>query len=175
MSPPPSPYRIRPARGAELPDLQRIEEQAGEVWGAALGRSAIPFGVSPLAALDLCRVEGTLWVAADADDRPVGFLAAGDLDGVLYIHELNVAPKHQQRGLGTALLLAAIDHARFLFHPAVALTTDGHISFNAPFYARHGFVTLRPEDLSPGLKAKLASEAERGHDPARRVAMAKRL
>lgn len=168
-------YRIRPARETELPALQTIEESAGEVWGAALGRSAIPFGVMPLAALDLCRVEGTLWVAADGDDRPVGFLAAGDLDGALFIHELNVASEHQRRGLGAALLRAAIDHARWRFHPAVALTTDRYIPFNAPFYARHGFVLLRPEDLSPGLKAKLASEAERGHDPARRVAMAKRL
>jgi GNAT superfamily N-acetyltransferase len=168
-------YALRLAREAELPDLQRIEEEAGEVWGAALGRSALPYGVMPLAALDLCRVEGTLWVAADGSDRPVGFLAAGDLDGALFIHELNVAPEHQRRGLGAALLLAAIDHARWRFHPAVALTTDRHIPFNAPFYARHGFVALRPEDLSLGLRAKLASEAARGMDPTRRVAMAKRL
>jgi GNAT superfamily N-acetyltransferase len=168
-------YAIRPARETELPALQDIEDRASEVWEAAAGQSAAVYGATPLAALDLCRAEGTLWVATDEDDRPVGFLAAGDLDGALFIHELNVEPEHQKRGLGTALLLVAIDHARWRFHPAVALTTDRHISFNAPFYARHGFVALRPADLSPGLKAKLAREAERGLDPARRVAMAKRL
>jgi hypothetical protein len=66
-------YALRLAREAELPDLQRIEEEAGEVWGAALGRSALPYGVMPLAALDLCRAEGTLWVAADGSDRPSAF------------------------------------------------------------------------------------------------------
>ena len=48
-------------------------------------------------------------------------------------------------------------------------------AFVPPGGTPDGFVALRPEDLSPGLKAKLAREAERGLDPARRVAMAKRL
>ena len=72
-------------------------------------------------------------------------------------------------------MAAAIDHARWAFHPAVVLTTYRDVPWNKPFYARHGFVELRRDALPAGLAAKLQAEAARGHDPARRCAMAKVL
>ncbi len=171
----PDGYRVRPSRAAELDRLPEVERQADAVYFAALGIEDPKLPPLDLAVFDLCHAAGTLWVAADRGDEPVGFAAATDLDGALFVIEMDVVPAHQGRGLGRALIEAAIDHARWAFYPAVALTTDRYIPFNAPFYARLGFVELRREDLSPGLRAVLAREAAVGFDPARRIAMAKRL
>ena len=169
------PYRIRPARAAELARVQGIEVAADATYFSALGIADPHMAPLSLAALEASRAAGTLWVAADAADEPVGFLAARDLDGALYLVELNVLPEHQGRGLGRALMEAALDHARWAFYPAAVLTTDRHIPFNAPFYSRLGFVELRREDLPAGLKAVLDREDAAGLDTSRRVAMAKRL
>ena len=47
--------------------------------------------------------------------------------------------------------------------------------WNAPFYARAGFRTLAPGELSPGLAAGVRDEAARGLDPAQRVVMRRDL
>ena len=171
----PAALRIRPATESDLHALAAVERSAAVLFrGIGLDWIAESPAMD-LAVLDLCRAAGTLWIAPDHDDRPTGFLAATDLDGAFFILELSVAAEHQGRGLGRALLHAALDQARWRYYGAAALTTYRDVPWNAPFYARHGFVALREFDLSPGLKAKLADEARHGHDPDRRVAMAKVL
>lgn len=168
-------YTIRPAREADVPLLPAVERSAArllaerEPGGASLG------SVVPTEALDLCRAAGTLWIAADREDAPVGFLAAGDLDGTFHVHELSVAREHQRRGLGRSLTATAIDFAKWAFYPAVTLTTDRDLPWNKPFYATLGFVELDGARLPPGLAARIAHEIASGHDPARRCAMAKVL
>lgn len=172
---PPAGYAIRPAREADVPLLPAVEASAATLLvEVGLGRAGAGATMPP-DALDLCRQAGTLWVAVDGTDAPVGFLAAGDLDGHLHVHELSVAAAHQRRGLGAALMAAAIDFGRWAFVPAVTLTTDRHLPWNKPFYARLGFVELRRDGLPPGLAQVLAGEAAAGVDPARRCAMAKVL
>lgn len=169
-------YAIRLAREADVPLLPAVEASAATLFeGVEIGFRGGDFGTTPPGALDLCRASGTLWVAVDRDDAPVGFLAAGELDGFLYVHELSVAAEHQRRGLGAALMAAAVDFGRWAYIPAVTLTTDRYVPWNKPFYARLGFVELQREGLPPGHAALLASQVARGHDPARRCAMAKVL
>jgi len=130
-----------------------------------------PMDVGVLAVL---AAAGALWIAEQGTE-PAGFIALTELDGAPFVLELSVARPHQGLGLGGALLAAAVDHARWTFQPAIALTTYRDVPWNKPFYARRGFVELRTDALGPGLAAKLAAEAARGHDPARRCAMAKVL
>ncbi|WP_349370931.1 GNAT family N-acetyltransferase [Salinarimonas sp.] len=168
-------YAVRPAREADVPLLPAVEASASTLFRSIDIGYRGDWSTTPPGALDLCRVSGTLWVAADRDDAPVGFLAAGELDGFLYVHELSVAAEHQRRGLGAALMAAAVDFGRWAYIPAVTLTTDRYVPWNKPFYARLGFVELQREGLPPGLAQMLAKQEARGHDPARRCAMAKVL
>jgi len=114
---------------------------------------------------------GTTWVAADEADRPVGFAACGVKPDGLVVYQLSVMRAAQKRGLGSALMRAAIDWARAEGQPRVMLTTFIDVIFNAPFYRGLGFVALEQADLPPSLAHMLAHEADQGHDPAKRVAM----
>ena len=174
-APVPDGYRIRPATEADLPSLDAIRTSLASGPAGSTEPHEGAGTMLPLAVLDLCRAAGTLWSATDARGDPVGFLAASDLDGSLCVLDLHVMRGHRRRGLGSALLRVAIDHARWAFYPALSLITDRSLPWGGPFCARFGFVALRSDALSPGLGAKLAAEIARGHDPARRCAMAKRL
>ena len=96
-------------------------------------------------------------------------------DGTLFLADLHVRSDMQKRGAGRMLLRRVVDHGRWAFFPAVTLLTDRFVPWNAPFYAADGFVMLDAARLPPQLSEKRASDLARGHDPARRVAMAKRL
>lgn len=171
----PTGYRLRDAREDDLPCLTAIERSAATVLvGVDTGYTGED-ATLPLAISDLCRAAGTLWVAVEAGDAPIGFLAATEIDSSLFILELSVAREHQCRGLGRALLEKAISHARWAYLPAVSLITDREIPWNRPFYARSGFVTLDSARVSPGLRAKLEAEIASGHDADRRCVMAKLL
>jgi GNAT superfamily N-acetyltransferase len=80
------------------------------------------------------QVKNDLWVA-EIDECPAAFMAiAGD-----FIDQLFVAPEHQRRGLGAALLA----HARGLSPSGLRLFT---FQFNAnarAFYEKNGFVVAR--------------------------------
>jgi hypothetical protein len=58
---------------------------------------------------------------------------------------------------------------------AVSLTTDRTLRWNAPFYARLGFVLLKDAAVPPDLQARLDSQVAAGFDPAQRCAMMIRL
>ena len=48
---------------------------------------------------------------------------------------------------------------------SITLTTFRHLAWNAPFYARNGFVCLGDEELTPGLRQRLRTETGLGFDP----------
>lgn len=168
-------YRIRDAGEADLTHLAAVERSAAGLFVEMDNGFRGEDTTLPLAVLDLCRAAGTLWIAADREDAPVGFLAATEIDSSLFVLEMSVACEHQRRGLGRALLEKAIDHARWAHLPAVSLTTDREIPWNRPFHASLGFVTLDSDRASPGLRARREAEIAAGHDPARRCIMAKLL
>jgi ribosomal protein S18 acetylase RimI-like enzyme len=83
---------------------------------------------------EVVQVKNDLWVA-EVDGRPAAFMAiAGD-----FIDQLYVAPEHQRRGLGTAL----IAHARVLSPTGLRLFTFQINANGRSFYERHGFVVAR--------------------------------
>ncbi|GGX31312.1 GNAT family N-acetyltransferase [Streptomyces lomondensis] len=165
------PLRIRPAAPAELPALQDIERAAGALF-RDLGMPEIADDEPPgLDVLERYRGAGRCWVATEAGDRPIAYLVAEPVDGALHIEQVSVHPRAARQGVGRALLAYAAGRAREEGLTALTLTTFAEVPWNAPYYARLGFRTLDERDLTPGLRAIRAREAQHGLDRRPRVCM----
>ncbi len=162
---------IRLARPDELDDLAMVELDAT----VSLVEAGVSFPGGPSATprplLEGALGEGLLYVATGAEGRPVGFLAAHERDGGLYVGEIDVVRRCQRRGIGRALMNRAIGEARDRRLWGAMLTTDRFVSFNAPFYASLGFREVAGEAVPPGLARVLAVERAAEHQAARRVGM----
>ncbi|MFB4282086.1 MULTISPECIES: GNAT family N-acetyltransferase [unclassified Nonomuraea] len=154
---------VRWAEAGELPGLVSIElaadrlfEQVGIVFPP--GTTMIEEVDDPSAVL----VEGT---------PPAGFALIGWVDGNLHLDQLAVHPGSMRQGIGGRLVTAVIDHARAAGAPAVTLTTYRDVSWNAPWYARHGFSVMPEAEWGPELRALVEHERELGIEVAPRVVM----
>ncbi|WP_326606392.1 GNAT family N-acetyltransferase [Streptomyces sp. NBC_01799] len=167
--------RIRPARRSDLPLLQEIERAAGEPFRTLAMSAVADDDPPPLDLLDEYRRAGRAWVAADADDRPVGYLIADPVDGAAHVEQVSVHPSAARRGVGSTL----IDHLALWASEqrleALTLTTFSHVPWNAPYYTRLGFRTLTEAELTDGLRKIRAEEAEHGLDRWPRVCMRREL
>lgn len=154
---------IRPARKDEIETLCRIERSAAQAFRLVEALSWISTGEVQSAErhLDFIRA-GTNWLAADADDQPVGFLSAEIAGQELHIAEISVDHLYQGFGIGRRLIRHAVDEAAARGLAAVTLTTFRTIPWNCPFYERLGFRTLDEAELSPRLTAVLDEEAGQG-------------
>ena len=166
---------IRPGRSDELDALAVVEIDASDAF-AALGL-VLPdaTAATPRPLMEATLAEGLLFVAADAADRPIGFVACHAREGWLYVGEIDVLRAFQRRGIGRRLLAAALDAGRSRGLSGAMLTTFRDVPFNGPFYASVGFRTLEGDECPAWLAAVLAGEITAGHDPARRVGMALRF
>jgi len=81
-----------------------------------------------------------LVLAAYDSDRLIGILrAAGDGETIVFIQDLLVAPEHQRKGVGTALLQGLF--SRFPSVRQIQLTADDNPGLDA-FYRSQGFRRL---------------------------------
>lgn len=108
-----------------------------------------------------------LVLVAEVDERLVGFAACQACADALHLWELAVRHDVQRRGLGRALLGAALDLARTRGLPAVTLSTFREIPWNAPFYRTLGFREV--EALNERLSVIRLREELLGLPGARRV------
>jgi ribosomal protein S18 acetylase RimI-like enzyme len=153
---------IRPASPADAAALVTVEASAGALFRSLPDLAWIadePLG-APEDFLPLIGA-GTVWVA-EADGAVVGELRAEVWGRALHVLELAVAKDFQQRGIGRRLLDAARDEARGRGLPALTLTTFRHVAWNAPFYARYGFVELAGDAIDARLAQTLRAEEARG-------------
>ena len=163
---------IRPALAEDAEALPAIEQSAGEAF------RAIP-ELAWLADGDNVSVErhraliagGACSVAADEEDRLVGFLSAGIEGDTLHIWELDVRLDRQGRGIGRALLERAIADARRRGLAGVTLTTFRAVAWNAPFYRKFGFRILEGAAIDGRLAGLLGDEAKHGMSSDQRCAM----
>lgn len=162
-------YTIRAAREDELEKLPPIELAAALLHAASFDGAAL-LPATAVAELERARARGQLLVAADADG-PVGFLILAPLDDDLYLEEVDVHPAHGRRGVGRALVEAAIAQARAAGARQLVLSTKRDLAFNGPFYASVGFRALGDDELWPRLREMRAAEAARGLPIERRVFM----
>lgn len=163
-------FSIRPGHAGDFAGLQRIEIDAFETLFAAGG----VHGEASCSADDELQHyidAGLLMVAVDERDRPIGYVGAIFEDVWLHVAEIDVARAWQRRGVGRALMKAALDAGRARKLQGATLTTDRFAPFNAPFYASLGFLILADDELPDRLRAILVREYAAGFDPARRVAM----
>ncbi len=166
---------IRVARAAEIGELQAIEVAAGKVF-TTVGMDAVA-GDEPLPAAELLgyQRDGRAWVATGDGDRPVGYLIARWVDGVVHVEQVSVHPAAAGRRLGAALVEHVAGWARERGSPALTLTTFAEVAWNAPYYERLGFRRLADAELTPGLVAIRAEEAAHGLDRWPRLAMRRDL
>ncbi len=168
-------YHIRLARDEDLNALPDIECEAAirfAPYGLAEPLSNI---LTSIVSLREGLQADRLWVAADGDDRPVGFARAGVVGENAHLDELDVRPAHGQRGLGTALVETVCDWAKDSGYRAVTLATLRHIPWNAPWYQRLGFRVLEAHELTAALSDLLHEEIQHGLPADQRVAMRRDL
>lgn len=134
---------------------------------------AVSHPSSPIGALKAAQALDNLWVAADTDDLPLGFLFGEAVNGWFHILEISVASPG--KGHGSALIEAVAAAATGLACDRLSLTTDREIAFNGPWYRRRGFVEIAATEAPDWLAEIPSREAETGLDPARRAIMMRRL
>ncbi|GHE14531.1 GNAT family N-acetyltransferase [Klenkia taihuensis] len=157
---------IRRAEDDDLPQLPAIEAAADELF--------VPLGVDDLPPPATAAERARSWRVLVAGRPPVGFAVLEQLDGAVHLEQLSVHPGHGRRGVGGALVEAAVAEARAAGADRLTLCTYADVPWNGPFYARHGFV--EDPDPPPALAALRAHEQELGLDRhGRRTVMVRRL
>ncbi len=162
---------IRLAGPGELPLLQALETAGGELFRQIGMTDIADHAPPPLHVLRTYQRAGRAWVAADADNQPVGYILLKVIDGAAHIEQVTVHPDHQRQGLGRALIEAANHWAAEQSLPALTLSTFREVPWNAPYYANLGFQVLPEDELTPGLLKLRTEETAIGLDPAARVFM----
>lgn len=164
-------YTIRLASAEDLPLLPAIEHEAASRFALYGLDTVMATVVSDAAQFQSAYYAGRLWVAADAQNHPVGFALANVIRGHAHLDELDVLPAHGRRGLGAALVQAVHQWAVQQGFSAITLTTMAQIPWNRPFYERLGYHVVAPDALSEALRALLSAEAAHGLPPKGRVVM----
>lgn len=172
---PDAPWTIVRAVHDDIDALCAIERAAVELFR---GHAAWPFYAAmsiPPDVIDEAIGRGLVWVARLADRTPVGFIwldaeAGGSTIGLA---EIDVLPGHARRGIGSALLEHACAWARSAGYHAVDLGTLADVSWNGPFYARHGFVPV--DKNHPEFAFALERDRDNGFPDGLRVFMRREL
>jgi GNAT superfamily N-acetyltransferase len=126
---------------AALPALERAADSLFE-----------QLGIGPLPGPGTVEEFAAALVVLVAGDPPVGLcridaVGAGGTGGTgAHLEQLSVHPDHGRRGLGRALLRAAIEWARAAGYRELTLATYRDVPWNGPFYASEGFVEIGPAD-----------------------------
>ncbi|AQS86491.1 hypothetical protein A0U92_12970 [Acetobacter aceti] len=165
-------FSIRKARHADaalLPDIERSAAQAfRNIPSLAWIADDEPISEKRHEA---CIAAETCWVAVDETGNPVAFLSTRREGVRMHIMEMSVVECMQGNGIGAALLETLAVWAEKNHLTAITLTTFCDVPWNAPFYARKGFVVLAGNELDNGLKAILEEESRHGFLHGSRCAM----
>ena len=92
--------------------------------------------------------EARLLVAVDDRDQAIGFALLARHGDRAHLQELDVDPDHKGRGLGRELVAACVAWANRHGLTTLTLTTFRDVPFNAPYYARIGFVPFADTDYT---------------------------
>ncbi len=155
-------YRIEAAVAVHIPFLNGIERAAATLFPADSIPDFVLSDSVPETVLAEAMRENALWVALDGGSVPVGYGFVQFIDGVALLAQLDVHPDHGRKGLGTALVVKLAEVACQRGATALYLTTFTHAPWNAPFYARLGFVALAETEQPFILRDILSEERNRG-------------
>ncbi len=152
---PPTPYVVRPVAPRDLRHLAAVEDAGGVLftglWGDLDGDALVAPAPSGGSRADQ---PGFLLVAAAPGEVPVGFVHVLEIEGEWHLEQVAVRPEEGRRGIGTALVLAAMEEARWRGADRLSLCTYRDVAWNGPFYARLGFTEVaRPRPWQQELRA----------------------
>ena len=166
---------IKRADASQVEALCAIERKALQLFRGHPAWSSYAAMPIPPDLLHRAVSRGLVWVAVNADKAPVGFvwLDTDVSDGGIGIAEIDVLPEYGQCGIGAALLEYAVEWARAAGYRRVDLGTLSDVPWNAPFYAKHGFVTVDKSD--PMFASARARDRENGFPDELRVFMNRTL
>jgi 4-diphosphocytidyl-2-C-methyl-D-erythritol kinase len=167
-------FLVREPKADDLPGLHALEARAAKLF-ARHGFPEVAETPSPRDDFAGFVSSNTAVVAADGDGRLLGFAVAGEIGGIYWLKELSVEPDVMRRGIGTALLNAIIERAGWAFHTAIGLSTFRDVPFNAPFYARRGFLAVDPDAVPEAIRRQFEREVPAGAEIGDRVLMIRKL
>jgi GNAT superfamily N-acetyltransferase len=151
-------HAVRPARARDLPLIAPIEDSGVPMFEAVLGDLAGDVLASPArSGKDRAAEPGFLLVAGDP---AIGFAHVVHMESHAHLDQISVHPDHGRRGVGTALLEAAAERAALKGHGALTLTTYADLPWNAPFYARNGFVEVAEDEPMTGAQLAISEKEE---------------
>jgi len=126
---------IVPATPGDAPAVTECVRAAYAHYVARIGREPAPMTADYAALIGA----GEVWLAR-ADDEVAGVLVLRPQPPALLVENVAVAPGHQGRGLGRALMAFAEDHARAEGLGEVVLYTNERMTENLRFYPALGYV-----------------------------------
>jgi len=168
---------VRPMVHDDLERVQEVEVDAGERFRDSPEPAIAACADHPPFPSDELRAfaeAGRAWVF-EADGAVVGFVLVEHVDGCGHIEEVAVARSHGGRGIATALIDAVAQWAIAEGLAALTLTTFRDVAWNRPFYERRGFRVLGDDEITDGLRAKVADEEGYGLPAELRVVMRRDL
>lgn len=140
-------HRVRPARAAYLQHIAPIEDACGPQYAEHFGAAIEPVLLAPASTGQWRAAQpGFLLVVGEP---PVGFAHVLDLDGHAHLEQIAVLPDQQRRGLGRALIEAAMAEARAQGFDRLSLCTYRDVPWNGPYYASLGFAEVAEADQAP--------------------------
>jgi GNAT superfamily N-acetyltransferase len=159
---------IRPAGPLDLKVIEAIENEADRLLIERLH----PDRWEPAPAGASRASEHGYLLVAEVDPRTlVGFVHVLEAEGLAHLEQLSVLPEHGRRGYGRMLVGAAKDEARQRGYAWLTLRTYADVPWNAPFYARAGFV--EEDAATPFHRRLIDTEVRLGLDRyGRRIQMA---
>jgi GNAT superfamily N-acetyltransferase len=160
----------------DLPAMHGIDDDAAGLYVEAGIRLDLPpdhpFVLGELRRWRRAVAAGNVYLAVAAGTgETVGFAALSLTDGAPYLEQLAVRRAHMRRGIGGELLERALGWARAQNADGLWLTTYAHLPWNAPFYARAGFVQVDEARCGPGVRAHLVEQRAALPHPGQRIAM----
>lgn len=164
-------FAVRLARCDELRAVQHIENAADLVFRRVAMPWVLTMQPATLRLLEQARRRDWLWVATGATNRAVGFALLTTVDGEAYLHQLSVLPRAAGQGVGSALIATVCAAARAAGHRTVLLSTYDGVPWNAPYYARRGFVAVPLGRYTRLMRDMRDTERRLGHPVWRRVLM----
>jgi GNAT superfamily N-acetyltransferase len=166
---------VRTARPSDLRRIAAVEDAGGPMYAEHFGERTVPALTSPAPSGAERDLVGFLLVAAD-DRRLVGFAHVVPHDLHAHLEQLSVLPSYQRQGIGTTLVHAAMEEARWAGYDRMSLTTYRDVPWNGPFYAGLGFTEVAPARLERFQRDLRDHERALGLDePGVRVVMERRL
>lgn len=163
-------YVIERGVASHAARLREIERAAGARF-RTIGMDDIADGdVTPVSIFENRADGGHLYIAVDPAGTVAGFLIWSAKDGLAYIEEVSVHPDHAGHRLAARMIDRLAEDVRGR-HAALTLATFRDVEWNAPYYARLGFVELPPERVGPQHQISWKEQAKNGLDMTRRLFM----